>query len=62
MVKKPLTSPSTSATSPGWVRTASAHSRTPSSRPNQSGSDATIASQAVLSLGSSGRIMAGRYR
>ena len=33
-----------------------------SSRPNQSGSDATIASQAVLSLGSSDRIVAGRYR
>ena len=50
MVKKPLTSPSTSATSPGWVRTASAHSRIPSSSPNQSGSDATIASQAAPSL------------
>jgi hypothetical protein len=37
MGKKPYTSPSISATSPGWVRTASAHSRIPSSSPSQSG-------------------------
>src|SRR3990170_1733853 len=58
-VQKPTTVPSSSATRPSWVRTASAQSRTPVSSPNHSGRPATIASQPSASSNSRSRIIHG---